>query len=520
MSLEKETKKKVILVSFLSQPDQEKQKSKKEDEAAPHWLKEAVRLNEILGDHEKITSSILTKDLSVDVINVVFDSDDASLRKEISPLVSALVGDYHYVIVDLPNEMDDVVLEMLTQSDSVHLISSDRRRDLEQIRKVINGLEISLKEGFRVDKIRVIIRAVHAKVYLSFEEINRFIDFDVYTMLPLVPRSELIEHVKTDNVSFLRSDPRSEYSKTITRISREIGGVRVGVVLGGGAALGIAHIGVIRVLEEEGIPVDVVAGSSMGALIGSMWTVGKSASELETIAREFEKKSTMLKLFDPVFPISGLIGGRAIKRWLKKYLGNRTFYSCKIPFKVVSYDLVRREEIVHNSGSLVNAVRESIAIPGVIEPIKQKGRVIIDGGVLNPLPTNVLAGLGIKKIIAVNVLQSPEDVSEGHDMQLYQQKKVANIPFWKNPFQFILFRCGRFLRNIIDPNISDIIVRTLQASEYVIAEQSAQQADVTIHPDLIGINWYELNRVDDLIKAGEDAAREHLPAIKSLIEES
>jgi len=138
----------------------------------------------------------------------------------------------------------------------------------------------------------------------------------------------------------------------------------------------------------------------------------------------------MLKLFDPVIPKSGLIGGRLIKRWLKKHLGNKTFYGAKIPFKVVAYDLIRREDIIYNSGSLVEAVRRSIAIPGVIEPVLEGDQVIIDGGVLNPLPTNVLTGLGIKKIIAVNVLQSPEDCSEGFDIAQevidYAQKNNLN----------------------------------------------------------------------------------------------
>ena len=87
-----------------------------------------------------------------------------------------------------------------------------------------------------------------------------------------------------------------------------------------------------------------------------------------------------MNLLDPVVPISGLIGGRAIRHWLRKHIGDRTFYSTRIPLKIIAYDLIRREELVLESDSLINAIRKSIAIPGVIEPVREKGRLIIDGG--------------------------------------------------------------------------------------------------------------------------------------------
>ena len=168
-------------------------------------------------------------------------------------------------------------------------------------------------------------------------------------------------------------------------------------------------------------------------------------------------------------------------------------------------------------GSLVDAVRKSIAIPGVIKPIMEGKQMIIDGGVLNPLPTNVLTDMGVKKIIAVNVLQSPEEVDWSQKRKMKILMKCLDMPFSKHPFKFIGFRLGRYLSNVFTPNIADIIVRTLQATEFVIAEQSAKQADVLIHPDLKGISWFELYEVNKLIKRGEEAAEKALPAIKALV---
>ncbi len=298
----------------------------------------------------------------------------------------------------------------------------------------------------------------------------------------------------------------------------------IGLVLGGGAALGMAHIGIIRVLEREGIPIDIVVGSSMGALIASLWSVGHTADEIEKFGREFERKSGILKLYDPpirraiilfllvllfmifklfwigilfmflviplaLLPISGLVQGEAIGRWLKVKLGDKTFHDTKIPLRIVAYDLFHRKEIVIDQGSLVDAVRKSIAIPGVIKPVMEGKQMIIDGGVLNPLPTNVLADMGVKKIIAVNVLQSPEEVDWSQKKEDENLIKCFDIPFSKHPFKFIGFRLGRLVSKIFTPNIADIVVRTLQATEFVIAEQSAKQADVL---DPSGLKRYQL----------------------------
>lgn len=517
LSLQEQTFKKVILLNIHTQQNGGPRKNGDHKPATSRVLN-AFDLKDIIGDHDKIFSSIMKGQINIDLLNVVFDATDIALKKLISPLVSTLVGAYHYVIVDLPNDMDEFVMETLMQSDALHLIAYDRKKDLELTRKVINSLEGTMREGFRRERIKVIIRGMRDKSYLSFEEINKAIDFEVYKRLPHIQASDLHQVVPAQGVTFSRCNENSEYANVIKRIARETGGVMIGLALGGGAALGIAHVGVIKVLEEEKIPIDIVVGSSMGALIGSLWVTGRTAAELEKVALEFVDKKSLWRLFDPfIVPIAGLIGDRAIKRWLRGHLGHKTFYSTTVPLKIVAYDLLRREEIIYTSGDLVDAVRKSIAIPGVLEPVSEKGRVIIDGGVLNPLPTNILASQGIKKIIGVNVLQSPEHVCEGQEMMEHAIKKKAEVQFSKTPFQYIGFHTGHFFAKLLTPNIPDIIVQTLQASEYVLAEQSGQQADVLIHPDLTGINWFELYRVKDIIRSGEEATRKVIPQIKKLI---
>lgn len=534
LALKAQTNKKVLLLSLSS------------DLNDP-----LVNLADIVYDHQKILNSIQKGKLPIDILGVKFDATDTGVLSRISQFVSAPANDYNYIVFDLPNQMDDIVLKTLVQSDIVHLVTLERELDLESTRRVIDHLSQQLKERFQAEKVQVIISGIQEEVSLKPDEIKKILNYDVFLRLPLLKTTEFKSEMVCDGMLVITVDPASEYFLVLQRLSRQISGSLIGLVLGGGAALGLAHVGIIRVLERENIPIDIVVGSSMGALIGSLWAIGYKADDLEKFAREFEKKSGMLKVFDPPFeralimfilmllliifkhftlsffcmalaiplaiPISGLVRGEAIKLWLRGKLGDKHFHHTKIPFRAIAYDLYRRREIVIQEGSLVEAVSKSIAIPGVIRPIMEPDYMIIDGGVLNPLPTNVLVDLGVKKIIAVNVLQSPQEVSWGQDLELEHYRQQLRISFRKHPFKFIGFRFSLLMSKIFTPNIADIVVRTLQASEYILAEASGKQADVLIHPDLKGINWFELYEAAQLIKRGEEAATKHLSSIKALV---
>ncbi|NLE64532.1 MAG: hypothetical protein GX606_01290 [Elusimicrobia bacterium] len=137
---------------------------------------------------------------------------------------------------------------------------------------------------------------------------------------------------------------------------------------------------------------------------------------------------------------------------------------------------------------------------------------------MNPLPTDVLVARGVKRIIAVNVLQTPEDVIKGYQKTRAELQKALEVPFLTDPWAFLEIRFKFLLNKAFFPNISDIIVRTLEASESVIAEQSARSAHILIHPDLSGLNWYELYRGDLIIEKGEEAARRQIDRIRHLIQ--
>lgn len=508
----------VILIQIaVALPSRPETKYVESTQATPQWKEHGRHLDEIIGKEDVIHSLIVSAEDGFDLLKTCFYPDDAMLVSRISEFVTALAVDYDYVVVDLPNDMDNVVLKTLTQSDEVHLLVHDDREELRMIRNVINALEETLKEKFHPHHVRVLLKTSKGVPHLDFEVVREILDYDIYARLPYVTDEQLSAIRDLGAVSVRFPSDESPFGKEVIKIAREVSGVRVGLVLGGGAALGIAHIGVLAVLEREHIPVDIIAGSSMGALVASLWVSSYDAKCLADIAQQFRDQRSMLKLFDPVIPVSGVIGGRLIKRWLHRFLGDKNFYDTRIPLRIVAYDLNNRQELIYDSGRLIDAVRKSISIPGVFEPVVEGDRVIIDGGVLNPVPANVLKSLGITKIIAVNVLQSPEEVIKGYEAKRMIMKESRNTAFLKSPLKFLKNRLVHRDQGRPHPTISDIMVQTLLASEYEVAQRSARDADVLIHPDLSGIQWYELYRVDDLIRRGQEAAEKALPAIRELV---
>ena len=258
----------------------------------------------------------------------------------------------------------------------------------------------------------------------------------------------------------------------------------VGVAMGSGGAMGFAHIGVLKVLEKEKIPVDIIAGTSIGAFIAALWAAGFTAAEIERIACSFKSSLSALFLVDLVLPVRGLIKGKAVRRMLESYLGDKTFFDVKLPLKIVACDIKKRKEFIIDKGRLVDAVMASIAIPGVFEPVEYNGVQLVDGGIVNPVPVSVLSREGVKRIIAINTLPSPEDIVRAPKKRL---------------------------------SLYDAIVNSFQATEYTMATYSCQQADVYLNPIPKLADWHEFHKAKIFIKTGYDHATAALAKIKELL---
>jgi NTE family protein len=201
---------------------------------------------------------------------------------------------------------------------------------------------------------------------------------------------------------------------------------KIGLALGGGGARGLAHIHVLEVLDELGIRPHRIAGTSIGAVIGALYASGLTGSEIRTLVQQWqtphpEKKPGLLDrhdlrrwatLLDPSFGRSGLFKGEKIIRFLADFIRCNTFEALPVPLSVVAADYSDASEVVLHSGDLLSAVRASIAIPGVFTPVERDGRLLLDGGVVNPLPYNLLQD-ECDLVIAVDV-GGTRVVVEGH----------------------------------------------------------------------------------------------------------
>ncbi|HZF00918.1 MAG TPA: patatin-like phospholipase family protein [Methylomirabilota bacterium] len=335
----------------------------------------------------------------------------------------------------------------------------------------------------------------------------------------------LIEHVSSPVKVFIRGCPKSENSTErptgsfrgdVRRLAREIGNCLVGLALSSGAAKGLSHIGVIQVLEENGIDIDVVAGSSMGAYIGATWNAGKNGTQLEEIAREMESRWAFWSLIDVAFPPrQGFVRGFAVKRRLQKSIGHIRFAELVRPLHVVTTNLATLERITFSSGEVADAVHASIAVPGVCVPVQLGEETYIDGGIVDPLPVDVLRELGVGRIIAVNAIPTPDRIK----YCLQAERELAQLTK-KRAREVVrkLIPVDEHLNYFARGNILDILMRSIHGAQIMMAESLGRQADVVLRPRISDDRWLDFRSPRKFIDAGRQVAERHLPEIKALVE--
>jgi NTE family protein len=423
----------------------------------------------------------------------------------IAPIFGHLVKQYDYVICDLPNEASASVFACLLQSDKVFVISKYDDEHLYRTRLLLEDFRSHATT--REPEVRVILTAVGEASAPYVEEAERKVGQPILYLLRWIPVSEVVEAV--DGTPYVIRRPMGSYSLVVRRMARELGNVLVGLALGTGGARGLAHIGVIRVLEREGIAIDVVAGSSMGSLIAAAWAVGKSADEMEEIAKQIRSKRTFLKLLDPMFPGAGVFRGIKVYNFLHSIVNGLTFADTLIPLKIVASDLNTLEEVVYEEGRLIDAIRASITIPGIFRPVVNDGHTLIDGGITDPVPVQVLARAGVSKIIAVNTIPNTDEMKQRersrHEMSTASRKERKGG----------LRETGPLVET--PTSIINIYMRSMHAMQSRMAEMACNNADVVIRPVSGGGAWYDFYHPERYIRCGEEAAQVALPQLKELV---
>ncbi len=306
------------------------------------------------------------------------------------------------------------------------------------------------------------------------------------------------------------SAPDHRFDLLINRLAREIARCRIGLALSSGGAKGLAHIGVIQVLEENGIEIDCITGSSMGAYVGAVWAYGLDGAKIEKLARELEGRWGLLRVLDPSLPPRrGFLHTRRTAARLRRSIGSAHFSELIRPLRILATHLDSLERVVFSSGEVASAVEASIAIPGVCVPVTLDGETYIDGGIADPLPVDVLAEMGIERIIAVNVIPPPERIRQWLD--------TRNEPNGRAPHRSVFNRFfSEHFNYLAHGNILDTMMQAITGAQTRVAEASARQADLVLRPLAGDAEWHDFTHPQKYIALGREAAEAQLTELKAL----
>ncbi|MBP3040261.1 patatin-like phospholipase family protein [Bacillaceae bacterium Marseille-Q3522] len=250
---------------------------------------------------------------------------------------------------------------------------------------------------------------------------------------------------------------------------------KIGLALGSGGARGFAHLGVLKVLEDEGIPIDFIAGSSMGSMVAVFYGTGTDIKLLYQLAKTFKRKYYL----DFTVPKMGFISGKRIKELIRIFTQGKRLEDLVIPVRVVATNLKTGEKVIFDKGAIADAVRASIAIPGLFVPEKWNGQLLVDGGVIDRVPVSVVKEMGADIIIAVDV--------------------------------------ARVKTNAEITSIYDVIMQSLDILQMELVENREDASDIMIRPHVEMFSARAFTNIEEIIARGEEEARKHIMKIKQLI---
>ena len=255
---------------------------------------------------------------------------------------------------------------------------------------------------------------------------------------------------------------------------------KIGLALGGGGAKGLAHIGVIKALEEADIPIDFIAGTSMGALVGGWYAANRNIKFLENIFLKIEHKDVFSEE-EAKQKGGNLFRGKNFGELLEKILDAKTFAQCELPFQAVATNMENGQEVDIKEGSLAEAIKASIALPIVFQPVKREEQLLVDGVFTNPVPADVAREMGAELVIAVDVSSRWVNISE----------------------------------DLITPKSMEALIRhSFTAIEYQLARKVLKQADIVIKPPVLTYNWLDFFRAKEIVDAGYREAKKNLDEIR------
>jgi len=451
-----------------------------------------------------IEGKIVTHQSMLDVISISPEllMEETKGRESIAKILGILKNLYDYVIIDTSSWLNRSTFEAIDLSNMVLFVTSNITQeypliilDHQKVRMIINlpdesaNIELIRQKGFYF-------------LPRDYETIDRFL---------------------STGTPFVAGEPDTGISRVFGSIARDIAGKKIGLALGGGSARGMSHVGVFYTLEKHRIPIDMIVGSSAGALIGSAYAAGVPIETIEQAVLKWGSKFGLLRLtvpdfFDPKYYAKalfrtlrgrktsweprlfrlgiGVFSGSYVDKLYLNVVGDPDFSDMKIPLLIAALDINTGEEVVFDRGNVRKAVRASLSIPGIFTPVAYQGRFLIDGSIADPVPVNPLVQKDIDIVIAVNVTPSLQESLRS----LRSSKKSGQLAMSRSPFMPMF----------------DIAMRSLQSLQYELSTMKTTLASVHIAPDVGEVSWSEFFNADKLIQKGKDATEEAISQIQHL----
>jgi len=387
-------------------------------------------------------------------------------RRKWALTISEVMERYSYVLLIININDPHSIFRFLTQVDIIIFLAFRNALSLKKAALFIKKMMKIFK--LKAEDLKVIVVDDRP---LEFGEVKKILGCDVFGTLSI--------------------GVRSVHRQSLIRFVRTLGNMQVGLVLGSGGALGISHIGVIEMLEENNIPIDIVCGSSVGALVAALWVSGYTPSEMKDIAYRFKEKNPFFSLRDINVPTRSIFKGKRFEKMLDELFGEKTFQSVNRPLRIVSFEFWSKKEMIMKEGKLKDAVRASCSFPGIFSPLIKGEYLLLDGGILQPLPVSVLVHEGIPKIIAVSLSAAYSDAA-------YLQKKKS------------IFSRLRL-------NILDFVFGSIESMQAQLIKYSSLYADEVLCPRVEDLNWMEVSNINELIQRGRNAVAERIESIKEIV---
>jgi len=296
---------------------------------------------------------------------------------------------------------------------------------------------------------------------------------------------------------------------------------KIGIALGSGSARGWAHIGVIRSLQGAGIPIDIACGSSIGALVAGAF----AADFLNTLDRWVRELSwtDLLRFIDVRLPRSGIIEGEKITGYFRQNLSDANIEDLAIPFAAVATELNTGREVWLREGSLIDAIRASVSLPGIFTPYQKGDQWLVDGGLINPVPVSLCRAMGADIVIAVNLnsdIMGKSEIRRSNINNRTLQKKVASFLNRRLP------RANLTASRLFDPsesqrgpNLFEIITTSVYITQDFITKQRLAESppNILITPRLAEIGLLDFNRAEEAVEEGWRAMDLMIPKISELL---